>query len=62
MPQGINSTQPVFLQTEQPLPSQIKQEQSSSKPGSTKGKYPGRKRTLTSFLKMAESNFFLSPD
>ena len=48
IPQPKISTQPVCLQMRQPLPSQIKQLISISALGSVKGKYDGRKRTLTS--------------
>ena len=47
IPQGISSTQPLCLHTLQPCPPQIKHLTSSSNPGSTKGKYPGRRRTST---------------
>ena len=41
MPQGSSSTHPECLHVGQPLPPQIVQFKSSSKPGSTKGKNPG---------------------
>src|SRR5579871_1229596 len=58
-PQGSSSTQPPCLQTGHPEPPQIRHWISSSKPGSTNGKYPGRSRTVTSRLKIAVSSVFM---
>ena len=54
-PAPINSIQPDHLHILHPIPSQNGQEKSTSTPGSTKGKYQGRIRIVTSFPKISES-------
>ena len=41
------------------MPPQMRQLMSNSKPGSTKGKNPGRRRTLMSLRKTSESMVFM---